>query len=79
VAYYTYMFAQIKNKDQYQIAYSRVRASVLVGKCGSGLLSQVVISYLSPNLTGYIYLIYISIFGKSAFFKILICLILDSE
>ncbi|XP_025414115.1 thiamine transporter 1-like isoform X2 [Sipha flava] len=63
VAYYTYMFAQIKNKDQYQIAYSRVRASVLVGKCGSGLLSQVVISYLSPNLTGYIYLIYISIFG----------------
>lgn len=61
VAYYTYMFAKIKNKDQYQITNSTVRTSVMVGKFGCGILAQVLISY---NLVSYTYLLYLSILGK---------------
>lgn len=61
VAYVSYTFAKIKNKDQYQIASSLVRTSVMVGKFSCGMLSQVLISW---NLVSYIHLLYLSIFGE---------------
>jgi len=61
VAYYTYMFANIRNKDQYQIASSIVRTSVLVGKCSCGIIAQVLISY---NIVSYLYLLYLTILGE---------------
>jgi len=61
VASYTYMFANIRNKDQYQIATSIVRTSVLIGKCSCGIIAQVLISY---NVLSYVYLLYLSILGE---------------
>jgi len=55
------MFANIRNKDQYQIATSIVRTSVLVGKCSCGIIAQVLISY---NIVSYVYLLYLSILGE---------------
>ncbi|XP_025202094.1 thiamine transporter 2-like [Melanaphis sacchari] len=59
VAHYTYMFAKIKNKDQYQIAISIVKTSIMIGKCSCGIIAQVLISY---NIS-YEYLLYLSILG----------------
>lgn len=61
VAYYTYMFAKINNKDQYQIATSRLRTSVMIGKFSCGIIAQVLISCYSVSYT---YLLYLSIIGK---------------
>lgn len=61
IAYFTYMFAQIKDKDQYQIATSTLRTSVMIGKFCCGILSQILISY---DILSYKYLLYISILGK---------------
>lgn len=66
VAYYTYMFANITNKSQYQIATSRVSTSVLIGKFSCGLLAQIFISF-RPENSSYIYLLYLSIIGKYIF------------
>lgn len=61
IAYMTYMFAQIKDKDQYQIATSILRTSVMIGKFCCGILAQVLISY---DILSYQYLLYLSILGK---------------
>lgn len=61
VANYTYIYATIRNKDQYQIATSIVRTSVLIGKCSCGIIAQVLISY---NILSYVYLLYLSVIGK---------------
>lgn len=68
VAYYTYMFANIRNKDEYQIATSIVRTSVLVGKCSCGTIAQILISY---NIVSYVYLLYLSVFGEYNFYTII--------
>ncbi|XP_026820367.1 thiamine transporter 2-like [Rhopalosiphum maidis] len=60
VSYYTYVFAKIKNKDQYQIAISIVKTSIMIGKCSCGIIAQVLISY---NIVNYVYLLYLSILG----------------
>ncbi|VVC25747.1 Reduced folate carrier,Major facilitator superfamily domain [Cinara cedri] len=60
IAFYTYMFANIKQKDQYQIATSRLRTSIMIGKCCCGILAQVLISW---NFVSYIHLLYLSLLG----------------
>lgn len=61
VAYFTYMFAKINNKDQYQIATSVVRTSVMIGKLSCCVIAQVLITCYSVS---YLYLLYLSIIGK---------------
>lgn len=68
-AYYSYMFANIANKDQYQIATSRVSTSVMIGRFSCSLLAQVFIS-LNPHNDTYVYLLYLSVIGKYNFVNI---------
>lgn len=61
VAYLTYMFASIKDKNQYQIATSRVRTSVMIGKFSCGILAEVL---KSCSFVSYTLILYLSILGK---------------
>lgn len=61
VAHYTYMFAKIENKDQYQIATCIIKISIMIGKSSCGIIAQVLISY---NIVRYVCLLYLSILGK---------------
>ncbi|XP_050422137.1 folate transporter 1-like [Adelges cooleyi] len=62
IAHFSYMFAKINDKNQYQIANSRVRTALMIGKFSFSLLAQVL---LSTELATYTDLLYLSIFGMS--------------
>lgn len=61
VAFTTYLYAKVDDKQYYQKITSLVKASILFGKFLSGLIAQIVVS---THLLDTIYLVYISIFSK---------------
>lgn len=44
VAYYTYIYAKV-DKDYFQVVSSYTRSASLVGKCISGLVSQILVYF----------------------------------
>lgn len=61
VAFTTYLYAKVDDKQYYQKITSLVKASILFGKFLSGLIAQIVVS---THLLDTIHLVYISIFSK---------------
>ncbi|XP_060861941.1 folate transporter 1-like [Metopolophium dirhodum] len=58
VAFTTYLYAKVDNKQLYQKITSIVKASILFGRFLSGLIAQIIVS---TNLLEEVYLLYISI------------------
>lgn len=61
VAFTTYLYAKVDDKQYYQKITSLVKASMLFGRFLSGLIGQVIIS---TELLNKLHLVYISIFSK---------------
>ncbi|XP_022173912.1 folate transporter 1-like [Myzus persicae] len=62
VAFTTYLYAKVDNKQLYQKITSLVKASILFGRFLSGLIAQIIVS---TNLLDQDYLLYISILSTS--------------
>jgi len=62
VAFTTYLYAKVNDKQYYQKITSLVKASMLFGRFLSGLIAQTVVS---THLLNKVYLLYISIFSMS--------------
>ncbi|XP_025190482.1 thiamine transporter 1-like isoform X2 [Melanaphis sacchari] len=62
VAFTTYLYAKVDNKQYYQKITSLVKASMLFGRFLSGLIAQTIVS---THLLDEVYLLYISIFSTS--------------
>ncbi|KAL4119316.1 hypothetical protein QTP88_012141 [Uroleucon formosanum] len=62
VAFTTYLYAKVNDKQYYQKITSLVKASMLFGRFLSGLIAQTVVS---TQLLNEVYLLYISIFSTS--------------
>jgi len=62
VAFTTYLYAKVDDKQYYQKITSLVKASMLFGRFLSGLIAQTVVS---THLLNEVYLLYISIFSMS--------------
>jgi len=69
VAFTTYLYAKVDDKQYYQKITSLVKASMLFGRFLSGLIAQTIVS---THLLNEVYLLYISIF--SMYHKINICI-----
>lgn len=63
VAYYSYLFAKIKNKEHYEIATGCAKAGSLSGQCASGLIGQLVVTLSAKN--DYSTLPYLSLAGTT--------------
>lgn len=61
VAFTTYLYAKVDNKQYYQKITSLVKASMLFGRFLSGLIAQTIVS---THLLNEDYLVYISIFSR---------------
>uniref|UniRef100_A0A8D8YTM3 Folate transporter 1 n=1 Tax=Cacopsylla melanoneura TaxID=428564 RepID=A0A8D8YTM3_9HEMI len=64
VSYYSYMYSKIKDKNNYQRATGRVKASIMIGRFLAGMSGQGIVLLFSTD--GYKYLVYLSILGMSA-------------
>lgn len=62
VAFTTYLYAKVDDKQYYQKITSLVKASMLFGRFLSGLIAQTVVS---THFLNEVYLLYISIFSMS--------------
>jgi len=62
VAFTTYLYAKVDDKQYYQKITSLVKASMLFGRFLSGLIAQTIVS---THLLNEVYLLYISIFSTS--------------
>ncbi|XP_026820186.1 folate transporter 1-like [Rhopalosiphum maidis] len=62
VAFTTYLYAKVDDKQYYQKITSLVKASMLFGRFLSGLIAQIIVS---THLLNEVYLLYISIFSTS--------------
>lgn len=61
MAYMSYAYAKIRDRDLYQKMTGIVRGSNLLGKCLSSTFAQVAVSYVHIE---YDFLVYISLAGK---------------
>jgi len=69
VAFTTYLYAKVDDKQYYQKITSLVKASMLFGRFLSGFIAQTIVS---THLLNEVYLLYISIF--SMYHKINTCI-----